>query len=209
MRKISEILRQAREEKKLTLDEVESVTKIKKEFLSAIEQGAFEKLPSESYALGFVKNYAKYLGLPVNQISPLFRREYKSKNPFTIVPEFRRTQHKFNRKFLFGAKGIFIFIIFLLIALYIFFQYNSLIFPPQLSITSPSENQEITGNVVKVSGKTNAYDTVFISGQEAYVDIQGNFEKSIYVFLGNNKVEITAKNRFGKQTKKTINIRVD
>ena len=61
MRRVSDLLKEKREEKKLTLKEIEGETKIKKEFLELIEEGNFQALPSESYALGFVKNYAKYL----------------------------------------------------------------------------------------------------------------------------------------------------
>ena len=46
MRKVSDILKQAREEKKLDLDAVSKETNIKGEFLEAIEEGRFQTLPS-------------------------------------------------------------------------------------------------------------------------------------------------------------------
>ena len=104
MRKVSEILRQKREERQLNLETVSDETKIKKEFLEAIEDGRFQSLPSESYALGFVKNYAKYLGINAASIVPLFRREYKSRH-IPIVPEFRKSQHKFNKKFFLNSRS--------------------------------------------------------------------------------------------------------
>ena len=52
----------ARTQRKLSLEEVAAATKIKARFLSAIEKGEYEKLPSPAYAKGFVKNYAAYLG---------------------------------------------------------------------------------------------------------------------------------------------------
>jgi len=39
MKKVSDLLKDARVEKKLTLDEVERETKIKKEFIESIEKG--------------------------------------------------------------------------------------------------------------------------------------------------------------------------
>src|SRR3990167_7952046 len=133
MRKVSEMLREARERKAISLDTASEATKIKKEFLNSIEKGDFENLPSESYALGFVKNYARYLGVYTSQIAPLFRREYESKQKVHIVPEFRKNQHKFNRNF-FSPKGLFIVVIAIIVSVYIFFQYSSLIFPPPLTI---------------------------------------------------------------------------
>lgn len=56
-------LKRAREEKNLSLDEVSRATKIKKDFLSAIEEDRYELLPGPVFARGFVKSYGDYLGL--------------------------------------------------------------------------------------------------------------------------------------------------
>lgn len=208
MRKVSEVLKQAREEKGVSLSQVEQDTKIKKVYLEAIERGEFLSLPSENYALGFVKNYAKYLDLPVSSVVPLFRREYKSK-AVSIVPEFRKTQHKFNKKFLFGTRGLIISFIGIILVVYIFFQYNSVIFPPKLDVETPKNGQVISGNVIEVKGKADPYSTVLVDGDEAYVDLSGEFSKSIYGFSGNKKITIVAKNRFGKQSQKIINVKVE
>jgi cytoskeletal protein RodZ len=209
MRKVSDILREAREQKKLTFEEVESATKIKKSYLRSIENGDFANLPSESYALGFVKNYAKYLGLPMNTIAPLFRREYEEKKHISIVPEFRKTQSKFNRKFIFSSRGLLIISVVVIIAAYVFFQYSSVIFPPNLSVLSPKNNSLISGSVVEVTGKTDPYATLDINGEEVYVALDGSFRKSIYEFSGDNKITVVAKNRFGKQSEKIINIKAE
>ena len=207
MRKVSDILRQKREEKELSLEDVSRDTKIKREFLEAIEEGEFQNLPSESYALGFAKTYAKYLGINTQSIVPLFRREYKSSH-IPIVPEFRKSQHKFNRKFFLNSRSFLFLLVILIILGYIFFQYNSIIFPPYLSVTNPRGNQEIVGNIVEVKGKTDPYASILIDGDEAYVAISGDFKKSIFVFSGKKTIEVVAKNRFGKETRKEINIKV-
>lgn len=207
MRKISDILRSTREEKGLTLDEIERETKIKKEFLDAIEKGNFNSLPSESYAQGFVKNYAKHLGIPTSLALPLFRREYNAKHAVNIVPEFRRTQHKFNRRFL-SAKTFLIGVAILVIGGYIFIQYSSLIFAPSLVVMTPTNGQSLSTNVVSVTGKTDPYATVTIRGEDVYIDLQGKFQKSVYLFSGEEKIKVIAKNRFGKQSEKIVTVRV-
>ena len=55
-------LKRIREEKNLSLDEVSRATKIKKEFLIAIEEERFDSLPGPVFARGFVRAYADYLG---------------------------------------------------------------------------------------------------------------------------------------------------
>jgi hypothetical protein len=47
----------------LTLDEVASKTRIHPDFLKALEDGNFAKLPDQVFAKGFVRSYARSLGL--------------------------------------------------------------------------------------------------------------------------------------------------
>ncbi|HVZ12620.1 MAG TPA: helix-turn-helix domain-containing protein [Patescibacteria group bacterium] len=209
MRKISDTLREIREKKGLKLSDVERETKIKRIYLEEIEKGDFDKLPSESYALGFVKNYGKYLGLPASLTVPLFRREYSSKKHVPIIPEFRKKQHVFNRSAIFSPRGILIIAVVLLVTGYIIFQYSSLIFAPNINLESPRDGQRVSGNVVEVKGKTDPYATVTINNYEVYVGIDGSFSKSVYEFSGDSKITIVAKNRFGKTSEKIVDVKVD
>src|ERR1700752_1228432 len=55
--------RQAREKKELTLDQVSNVTKISSRMLKAIEEEHFDQLPGGVFNKGFIRAYAKHLGL--------------------------------------------------------------------------------------------------------------------------------------------------
>lgn len=55
------LLKTKREEKNLSLKEVENATSIRIHFLSAIEEGDMTKLIAPIYAQGFIKRYASYL----------------------------------------------------------------------------------------------------------------------------------------------------
>src|ERR1035437_10106661 len=87
MIKSGEKLQQARIEKGLTLDDVSKSTKIRTEFLSDIEKGEYQKLPAASYAHGFVRNYAKFRGLPDEEILALFRREFDEGKVYRVLPK--------------------------------------------------------------------------------------------------------------------------
>ncbi|MCL6632738.1 MAG: DUF4115 domain-containing protein [Alicyclobacillus herbarius] len=63
MRDVGETLRRRREEMGLDLNQVEQMTKIRKRYLMAIEQGDWSSLPGEVYGRGFVRSYAEVLGL--------------------------------------------------------------------------------------------------------------------------------------------------
>lgn len=65
-------LRQARERRELSLEQVSSATHIRLHYLQAIEAGELESIPSAVQARGFVRAYASYLGIdPDNMLSSL------------------------------------------------------------------------------------------------------------------------------------------
>lgn len=63
METVGEFFKQVRETKGLTLDDVASKTRIRTDFLQALEDGNFSKLPDQVFAKGFVRTYARSLGL--------------------------------------------------------------------------------------------------------------------------------------------------
>jgi len=62
-------LKATREEKNLSLDEVARATKIRKEFLLAIEEDRLDALPGSVFARGFVRTYADFLGVDGQTLS--------------------------------------------------------------------------------------------------------------------------------------------
>lgn len=55
---IGQLLKEARETKQLTLDDIQEMTKIQKRYLKAIENNDFDSLPGRFYARAFIKEYA-------------------------------------------------------------------------------------------------------------------------------------------------------
>jgi cytoskeleton protein RodZ len=68
-------LRAVRRQSGLTIDDVAERTRIKKNFIQAIEAGDFAALPGSSYAQGFVRSYAEALNLDSGQVLDAYRRE--------------------------------------------------------------------------------------------------------------------------------------
>jgi cytoskeletal protein RodZ len=60
-------LREARELKGLSLEDVARTTRISKGYLKALEEDDLEKLPSEAYAKGFRRVYTQFLNLAVEE----------------------------------------------------------------------------------------------------------------------------------------------
>lgn len=72
---IGAILRQTRERLGLDLFSVASVLRIQVPHLDAIESGDFQRLPGATYAIGFLRSYANYLGMDAGMVVQRFKEE--------------------------------------------------------------------------------------------------------------------------------------
>ncbi|MBI2848819.1 MAG: helix-turn-helix domain-containing protein [Chloroflexi bacterium] len=77
MGQLGDILRQARENKGITLDQVEKETKVKARYLQAMEIEDFKAFPSPVHGRGFLRNYALFLGLNPEEICALYPEEVR------------------------------------------------------------------------------------------------------------------------------------
>jgi len=81
------ILKEAREAQGIALETVHEMTKIPMDVLRAIEEGYTVRSISPFYMKGFVKMYAQYLGVPVEQVVEEYHREkLPPASPVTIRP---------------------------------------------------------------------------------------------------------------------------
>ena len=201
MVRAGERLCEERIKKGLTLEEVSKATKIRLSFLTYIEKGEYKKLPSGAYAHGFVRNYAKFLGLAENELLALFKREYDEEKFIKVLPEGLARKDDFPLKRIkFGQTFKFLILIFLALISYIVFQYRAAIFSPSLNVSKPTEGEVIETLEVEVMGKTDPNSTVFVNNQTASLDKDGNFRKNINVFPGKTKITIKVVNNFNKIT---------
>jgi cytoskeletal protein RodZ len=94
--------RKAREKKEISLDDVSNVTKISARMLQAIEQEHFDQLPGGVFNKGFIRAYAKHLGLngeeAVTDYLACLRQAqidaqeiWEPERPRTAAPQKRRT----------------------------------------------------------------------------------------------------------------------
>jgi cytoskeletal protein RodZ len=69
---LGETLQRARLARGVTLEEAERTTRISRRYLEALENENFGLLPAPVYARGFLRTYARYLGLEPADLLPLF-----------------------------------------------------------------------------------------------------------------------------------------
>jgi cytoskeletal protein RodZ len=86
MSTVSEQLRQAREAKHLTVQQVVEITKIRTDHLHALEGGNFDVFSAPVYIRGFVRSYATLLKLDVPQIMAALEGELAQTTKFSEPP---------------------------------------------------------------------------------------------------------------------------
>lgn len=72
---VGAVLCRAREAQGIALQEIASSTRIPMRHLQTIERGGFEGLPAPTYSAGFIKSWARFLGLDGQTLSDRFRGE--------------------------------------------------------------------------------------------------------------------------------------
>jgi cytoskeletal protein RodZ len=71
-------LRRVREALGLSLDEISETTRVRARHLAAIEAAQVDQLPSRPFTIGYVRAYAKALGLDADATAARYRTEYPS-----------------------------------------------------------------------------------------------------------------------------------
>lgn len=208
MKTVGSILKEAREAKHLTLENVEEATKIRVRFLEAIEVDDYSSLPSLAYAKGFVKNYAEFLGIPSATILAFFRRQTKEIAKSAILP--KGVARSLNRTWFQLTPGKFL--VFLFVGLvsaflvYLSLQYRQLQNPPRLTIETPSENALITTKKTEALGTTDPDATVTVNGISVLIRSDGKFFDQVTLEPGENTITVTATSRYGKSTTVTRSV---
>lgn len=127
-------LKNAREEKNITLDQLQEITKIQKRYLQSIEEGKFEVLPGQFYTRAFVKSYAEAVGIDPEMLFeehadelPVSNRQNNEIPPRTQSRKIQTT--KKTQKFLALIPSVVavVIIISLLVGIWIFFQKDGAI----------------------------------------------------------------------------------
>lgn len=202
MKTVGSMLQSERVLKGLTLRQVELGTKIRLKFLEAIEKDDFSPMPSISYAKGFVKNYAEFLGLSSETVLAFFRRQTTDIPKSAILP--KGISEPLNRSFWQLTPGKFMALVLGVLAClfmaYFALQYRVFQAPPMLVIESPAENQMTSETRIDVLGVTEPDATVTINGVSVLVRSDGRFFDQVSLAPGVNKLTITATSRLGKST---------
>ncbi len=197
---LGEHLKKAREEAGLPLKKFAYISKIQQKYLEQIEEGRYEKLPAFVYIQGFLKKYSEILNLPTDELIEEYKKETQTSRQ--IQPETELSLLKLPKVIITPKKITWAIIIFIVIVVigYLIYQLDSLIVPPALSLTYPSEDISTSSSSIEISGTTDYTAKLTINGQQIFVEKDGKFHQEINLSQGVNTLKIEAENRFGKKS---------
>lgn len=203
MRTVGQILKEARENKLYTLEEIEKHTKIRVELLQALEHDEYEKLPPSTFVQGFIKNYGKFLSLDTDKLLAIFRRDFESKkHPPIVMQSFRNPIS--NKKLNITPGRILGLAIGLLVVgffAYLWIEYRQFVGAPPLTVTSPTDQQTVDIPTVTVEGQTDPEAKVAVNNQQIGLDKSGHFREEIKLSSSTNQLEITSTSKFNQTAK--------
>ncbi|MBI2196254.1 helix-turn-helix domain-containing protein [Candidatus Daviesbacteria bacterium] len=203
MRTVGQILKEEREKKLFTLDEIEKATKIRKELLEALEAGQYAKLPPPTFVQGFIRNYGRFLKLDPEKLLAIFRREFsEGKHPPRILETFSNPVDKKRFKLTPSrALGGVVLTLIIIFFVYLWFEYRFLVGGPFLEVREPVNQFNTSSPTVLVTGRTDPEAKLSINNQEIGVDPSGKFSQEIKLADDINTIEIAAVSKSGNVTK--------
>lgn len=202
MQTVGQILKETREAKFYTLEDVEKAIKIRKELLIALESDNYKKLPPPTFVRGFIKNYAIFLGIDPEKLLAIYRRGFaEDKNKPYVMDAFSNPMSKPKFKFtpaqLLG--GVVMLVILSFFA-YLWIQYRQFVGAPNLSIIAPIDQMTTDNPNIEVAGKTDPEVKVNVNSQEIKVGADGSFDEQIIISSQVNKITIEAISKFNQKT---------
>src|SRR3989338_487679 len=206
MKTVGELLSQARESQKITLEELSQRTKIDPRYIEALEANDYRHLPPNTFIKGFIRNIGLVLGKNPNELIAVFRRDYQTGK----VTNTTQKHHSFklNRSLLAHSQLPLVIIGIILFLSYLVFQYRTVIIPPKLIVVQPKANQVTTSPLI-IEGTTTVDSIITINDQkDTNTDNSGHFSFQLALPIGVSQVKITATNRFGRTSTQTIPITI-
>ncbi len=207
---VGELLQDERLKHAITIAELARRTRIRAEYLEALEQNQFDKLPAATFVKAYIKIYASIFEFDYQPLLRLLRRDFKESAKGTLVPQEFLTPVLKKRTFVtpvaltVAALGL----IFACIIAYIGFQWYKFQLPPEVTITAPEEFS-VVGPQTRVEGTTEPDAIVTVDSQPVSLQPDGSFSaEASFLKEGVGTISIEVRDGRGKTTKIERNVQV-
>jgi hypothetical protein len=92
------------------------------------------------------------------------------------------------------------------IIFYGYYQSQDLIGGPKIDIVNPENGSVSESSFIEISGRALNIVRISLNDRSIFVDEEGNFTEKMLLLEGYNIMEVKAEDRFGRETKKILQI---
>jgi len=194
---VGQLLKEERQKKHISLDEVEKQTRIRRKNIEAVEKGDWRIFSSKTYIQGIIRTYSTYLDLDDEKILAYFRREYER---LELVKFKQRTTSKQFTPLTIKVARFVVGALILLFSLYFGYQLQLFLAPPKLEILEPTKTEFKREEKITIKGKVEKDTTIHINGEQIFPNDEFVFSYNLALAERLNKVIIVATGANGKKT---------
>lgn len=209
MKSIGQVISAHRQKQGWSLEHLAVETSISLEYVQALEENEFTKLPTQALVQGYVQLIAEALHIPQETALALLRRDLPSTGGNSLTSRSERNPLTRNRWFhpqMFStALGV---VIIFVAALFLGNQWQRLAQPPRL-VVSNLENQAVVASPVKIQGQTDPEATLTINTEMVSLDPQGNFQYDLPLPPGERTIVVETTNSRGQKAEQVFFITVE
>lgn len=196
---IGSLLRQARKKAGLRLEDVTKKIGIRSEYLLALEEEKFQKIPAGLYAKNYLKLYLKFLKLPVEKLIKANEKKIAlyqyEENPFSVKIIRKKQLISFPKIF----RNILIALAIIACALYLAYYFKKMFFAPSIHVYEPKENKVSLEQFINVSGRAETETEIRINNELILKDPNNNFSKKVNLKKGLNQIRISGKKKHSRE----------
>jgi cytoskeletal protein RodZ len=207
---IGDQLRLARAEKGYSIKQAAAHLKVRPEYLSALEEEDYQKIPGGFYGKIFLKRYVHFLGLDYKSLVKHFIKERRAL--YHDEPDvFSKKVVKKSSLIIFPKifRNALVALIIVICLFYIGFYLKNITAPPVLDIESPPANSVQKDFSAVIKGRTEPESEVYVNGQMILIDKEGKFSQNISLKQGVNIIVISAKKKYSREQIVTRQILVE
>ncbi|MDD4607430.1 MAG: helix-turn-helix domain-containing protein [Patescibacteria group bacterium] len=196
---VGDLLTQARFDLELSIEKISQKINISEEYLMALENGDYFKLPGEVYTRNWLKKYAQFLGLAVDKMMKLYDQERGLQqvmfNQFKKIPKFKIDIHWTPQL----MRNLALALVVVLVLGYILVSAVEADQTPKLAITNLIQDEIQTAEEkIQIIGQTEKNILVFVNDQPVRADSDGNFTCNLNLSLGTNLIQASVVSDNGK-----------
>jgi cytoskeletal protein RodZ len=195
---LGEKLRTLRRSQAVSLEMIESLTRVRKSYLEALEWGKYDLLPDPMYTRNYIRSYARALNADETYFLELYEEESGRVDLLSPhrLPRERVKKHQF-----FVAthllSGAVLGVCALAVIAYLGFQANRLLSAPTIALLNPADDSAVTSALLPVSGTVESKEVqVKINGHDVVVKDDNTFSTTLDLVRGLNVITVEAKRRY-------------